>query len=147
MFAALVAELRSKGFVLPDEIVANQHFEFLGTVLNGTSGRLRCTARQCWRLWYALTEVLQIRLATGDALRVLGGGGLPGAPLTHTLLFELRLSRALLIVTGSNFWRDLRETVFCFDYRRERTPFSSHLLVCGKRKNSVGGRNAGGSER
>ena len=71
VFSALFAGLRLKGFVLRDEIVPSQNFEFLGVVLDGTSGRLRHTARRCWRLWYALTKVLQVRRAIGDAPRVL----------------------------------------------------------------------------
>ena len=72
VFIALVAELRLKGFVLRDEVVACQNFEGLGTALDATSGRLRHTACRCWRLWCALTKELPIRRATGDALRVLG---------------------------------------------------------------------------
>ena len=55
VYTALVAELKLKGFVLRDEAVASQNFEFLGMVLNGASGR-RHTARRCWCLWYAHSE-------------------------------------------------------------------------------------------
>ena len=51
VFTALVAELRRKGFVARDEIVASQNFEFFGMVIDGTSGRLRHTGRHCWRVW------------------------------------------------------------------------------------------------
>ena len=123
-----------RGFVFRDEIVASQKFEFLGMVLDGTPGRLRHTARRCWRQWYALAKVWQRRRATGDALRVLGRhlchhfGLFPPAlsvleeifswllqhlgrmaPLTHSFRFELPVARALLFVMGSNFWRDLGE--------------------------------------
>ena len=55
-----------------DETVASQNFESLGMVHDGTSGRLRHSGRRIWRLWHALTKVLQMRRASGDALRVLG---------------------------------------------------------------------------
>ena len=68
------------------------------------------------------------------------------APLIHSLLFELRVARSLLSVIGSNLLRDLwRNSVLLWCVLARVRP--SRLLMSVKRENSVGGRNAGGSER
>ena len=67
--------------------------------------------------------------------------------LTHSLLIALSLARALLFEKGSNLWGGLGKQVCCSDALRVGTHFSSRVLVRGKHENSVGGRNAGGSER
>ena len=164
VFTALVAEVRLKVFVLSDETVASQNFEFLGVVLDGTPGRLRHTAWRCWRLLCALTKVMQMRRATGDALRALGRhlcrhfGLVPPAlsvleeifpwspqqlgrvaSLTYSLLIEQRVALALLFVMGSNFWRDLGEAVFCSDVSSRGYALLESLACAWER--------SGGSER
>ena len=140
VFHFMVEELSKKGFVLRDEICATTRFEFLGMVLDGDRGVLHHTPRRTWRLWMALTRVLQMGKCTGDALRVLAGhlchhfGLLPPAlsiledifpwalsnlgrmaKLTPTLAGELRACRALLFVVEVNLRREFGHTVFCSD--------------------------------
>ena len=126
VLAALVAELNPKEVVLHVEIVFSRNFEFLGMVRDGTSGRLRDTARgagacgvhsfRCCRC----DSPLAMPSACSPALSVLEeifpwslehlGHAVP---LIHSFFGELRVARALLFVFGSNFWRDVIETVFC----------------------------------
>ena len=73
---------------------------------------MRCRARGCWRIWLALTRVLQMGRATGDGLRVLSGHlchfGL--AVLEEicpwSLASEVRAASGLIMMTRVNLWRD-----------------------------------------
>ena len=139
-----------KGLCL-GEVVASQNFQFLGMVLDGTSGRLRHTVCRCWRLWCALTEVLQMRRVTGDASACLedtsSTTSLSSRPrsvlegsshchhstldawacmLNHSLLIEPRAARAR---SGKQCSAPMR--------RRVGTHISSCLLVRGREENSV----------
>ena len=70
------------------------------------------TARRCWRQRYALTKILRMRRATGDALRFGDTSVTPAqsvleeflmAQLTHGLVTEECVLRTVLFLKGSNF--------------------------------------------
>lgn len=70
IFGRRVEKLRLQGVVLRDEAQAAETFEFLGMELSGRDGHLRHTRRRIWRLWFAMTCVLDVKFLSGEGARV-----------------------------------------------------------------------------
>ena len=119
-----------KAFVLRDEI-GRQIFEFLGMVLDGTSRRMRHSpsmlanvvsthkdVAHAARHWQCSSCVRETPLSPPRALpaHAVGTGG--DLPVVTTSSgtdgpADSQLSYRTTTGAGSNFWRDLGETVFC----------------------------------
>lgn len=140
VFGYLELDLKRKGLVLRDRVIAELNFEFLGMRLEGDRGVLRHKGCRTWRLWLALPEVLRLGVCSGDAMRVLLGhlyhhfGLAPYclsvlhltyrfaleplgvvAPLSYAERCEVRAARALLFVAQVDLWKGVADRFYCSD--------------------------------
>lgn len=158
VFGRLVERLRERGFVLRDEVQGTDTFEFLGMELCGRDSVLRHTRRRTWRLWFAMTRILEIGYLPGEGARVLCGHlchhfGLftPGmvvmqalfrfareavgsvVKLPRAVADEVRVARALLFVAESDLRKDFGPVVYStdaslFGYALHETPASDFMV-------------------
>ena len=137
---AVKLELELLGLAVHDEMVPTQDMEMVGRRFDGKRRMLLPRWRRMWRLWFALSEVLRLRVLAPSqmrrlighlvdhfaarretlcvlnaAYRFVGDGEGPVRPLDQEVLAELRVARGVLPLCGLRLDRPICPRVYCSD--------------------------------
>lgn len=140
LYDGMLAELERIGFVLRDLTPPCSDFEFLGMVFDGERRTIRHSNKRCWRLKWALDDLLRRGGSTGECLRVLCGhlvhhfSLFPPALSILSRIFsfvqcnlltwgyfdvelrkELIAARGMVFMCGQFLGRGVHTTAFCSD--------------------------------